>query len=120
MEKSDNVYIIPSSFEWSDLGTWNSAWENMQKDQSGNATNSNNVMVIDATTCVVHAPSEKLIVLQGLDNYIVVDTSDVLLVCKKEKEQEIKTYVSEVKRTRGEQYLYSNADSAPVLENTTS
>jgi mannose-1-phosphate guanylyltransferase len=117
MEKSDNVYIIPSSFEWSDLGTWNSAWENMQKDQSGNATNSDHVMVIDAATCVVHAPAEKLIVLQGLDNYIVVDTSDVLLICKKEKEQEIKTYVAEVKRTMGEQYLYSRGDNAPVREN---
>jgi mannose-1-phosphate guanylyltransferase len=117
LEKSDNVYVIPSSFEWSDLGTWNSAWENMQKDQSANAMNSDNIMVIDATNCVVHAQAEKLIVLQGLENYIVVDTSDVLLICKKEKEQEIKTYVAEVKRTRGEQFLYSQSENTPVVEN---
>jgi mannose-1-phosphate guanylyltransferase len=105
MEKAENVYIIPSSFGWSDLGTWNSAYENMERDYLGNAVAGNQVMVIDATRCMVHVPNDKLVVLQGLDECIVVDTKDVLLVCKREKEQEIKEYVAEIKRNRGDKHL---------------
>ena len=105
MEKADNVYVIPSSFGWSDLGTWNSAWENMEKDYLGNAAAGKNIMVIDATKCMVHADDNKLLVLQGLDDFIIVDTQDVLLICKKDKEQEIKDYVSEIKRNKGDRFL---------------
>jgi len=105
MEKADNVYVIPSSFGWSDLGTWNSAYENMDKDYLANAVASDNAIVIDATKCMVSAPHEKLVVLQGLDDMIVVDTKDVLLICQKDKEQEIKEYVAEVKRNKGDRYL---------------
>ena len=105
MEKADNVYIIPSSFGWSDLGTWNSAYENMERDYLGNAVAGNHVVVIDSTKCMVHATNEKLLVLQGLDDFIVVDTKDVLLICKKDREQEIKEYVAEVKRNKGEKFL---------------
>ena len=105
MEKADNVYVIPSSFGWSDLGTWNSAYENLEKDYLGNAVAGENVIVIDATKCMVSAPKEKLVVLQGLDDCIVVDTKDVLLICSKDKEQEIKEYVAEVKRSKGDSYL---------------
>lgn len=105
MEKADNVYIIPSSFGWSDLGTWNSAYENMDKDYLGNAVAGNHVIVFDALRNMVHTPKEKLVVLQGLEDYIVVDTQDVLLVCRRDKEQEIKDYVAEVKRNKGERFL---------------
>lgn len=105
MEKADNVYVIPSSFGWSDLGTWNSAWENMEKDYLGNAVAGKNVMIVDATKCMIHVPDNKLVLLQGLDEFIVVDTNDALLICQKEKEQEIKDYVAEVKRNKGEKYL---------------
>jgi len=105
MEKADNVYVIPSSFGWSDLGTWNSAYDNLEKDYLGNAVASENVIVIDATKCMVSAPKEKLLVLQGLDDFIVVDTKDVLLICRKDKEQSIKEYVAEVKRNKGDKYL---------------
>lgn len=105
MEKADNVYIIPSSFGWSDLGTWNSAYDNLEKDYLGNAVAGENVIVIDATKCMVSAPHDKLLVLQGLDDFIIVDTDDVLLICKKEKEQSIKEYVAEVKRNKGDKYL---------------
>ena len=105
MEKADNVYVMPSSFGWSDLGTWNSAYDNLEKDYLGNAVASDNVIVIDATKCMVSAPSEKLLLLQGLDDFIVVDTPDVLMICKKEKEQAIKEYVAEVKRSKGDKYL---------------
>jgi mannose-1-phosphate guanylyltransferase len=105
MEKADNVYIIPSSFGWSDLGTWNSAWDNMEKDYLDNAVAGKNVMIMDATKCMVHAPDNKLVLLQGLDDFIVVDTKDALLICRKDQEQEIKEYVAEVKRNKGDKYL---------------
>lgn len=105
MEKADNVYVIPASFGWSDLGTWTSAYENLEKDYLGNAVVGNNVVVIDATKNIVQAENDKLVLLQGLDDFIVVDTKDVLLICKKEKEQEIKEYVAEIKRKKGEKFL---------------
>jgi mannose-1-phosphate guanylyltransferase len=105
MEKADNVYVIPASFGWSDLGTWNSAWENMEKDYLENAVAGKNVMIVDATKCVVHSNGRKLVILQGLEDFIVVDTKDVLLICQKGKEQDIKDYVAEVKRNLGDQYL---------------
>lgn len=105
MEKADNVYVIPASFGWSDLGTWKSAYETFEKDYLENAVAGNEVMIIDATNNMVQVPHNKLVVLQGLDDFIVVDTNDVLLICKKEKEQEIKDYVAEVKRNKGEKYI---------------
>ena len=105
MEKAENVYVIPASFTWSDLGTWNSAWENKEKDYFGNAVVGKNVIVVDAHNCIVHVPDNKLVLLQGLKDFIVVDTKDVLLICNKEKEQEIKEYVAEVKRNKGDKYL---------------
>ena len=105
MEKANNVYVMPASFGWSDLGTWNSAYENIEKDYLGNAVASDNVIVIDATKCMVNSPKDKLVVLQGLDDFIVVDTKDVLLICSRDKEQSIKEYVAEVKRNKGDKYI---------------
>ena len=105
MEKAENVYVIPASFGWSDLGTWNSAYDAMEKDYFANAVASDNVIVIDATKCMINAPKDKLVVVQGLDDFIVVDTKDVLLICSKEKEQSIKEYVAEVKRHKGDKYI---------------
>ena len=105
MEKAEHVFVIPSSFGWTDLGTWTSAYDNLEKDSMGNAVASENVVIIDATKCMVSAPKDKLLVLQGLEDFIVIDTPDALLICKKEKEQAIKEYVAEVKRTKGDRYL---------------
>ena len=105
MEKASNVFVMPASFGWSDLGTWNSAWENMQKDYLENAVTGKNVMIMEANRCVVHAPDNKLVLLQGLEDFIIVDTKDVLLICKKENEQDIKDYVAEVKRNKGDKHL---------------
>lgn len=105
MEKANNVYVIPSSFGWSDLGTWNSAYENLEKDYLGNAVAGKQVLIIDATNSMISVPDNKVVVLQGLDDFIVVDTHDVLLICKKDKEQDIKHYVAEVKRNIGDAFL---------------
>ncbi len=105
MEKSDNVYTIPSDFGWSDLGTWQSLHEKYDKDYLGNAVSGNNVMVFDASQCMIMAPENKLVVLQGLEGYCVIDTGDALLICQREKEQEIKQMTAEIKRLKGDEFL---------------
>ncbi len=105
MEKAQNVYVLPSHFGWSDLGTWESIYDYSDKDYLGNSVYGENVMVIDASNCMIKAPNEKLVVVQGLEEFIVVDTPDALLICERSREQQIKEYVSEVKRQTGEKYL---------------
>lgn len=102
MEKAENVFVIPSSFDWSDLGTWGSVYEHIEQDYLGNAVQGN-VMVYDSANNMIRInDKEKLVVLHGLNDYVVVDTGDVLLVCKKENEQEIKSVVADVRKQFGE------------------
>ena len=105
MEKAKNVFVLPSYFGWCDLGTWESAYENSEKDYLGNAVYGENVMVVDASECMIKVPDNKLLVVQGLQQFIVIDTPDVLLICERNREQQIKEYVAEVKRNKGEKYL---------------
>jgi mannose-1-phosphate guanylyltransferase len=103
MEKAKNVYVIPSSFDWSDLGTWGSVYEQMEQDYVGNAV-VGNVMAFDSANNLVNiSDPKKLVVLHGISDCIVVDTGDTLLICKMENEQQIRTIVSEVKKKYGNQ-----------------
>ncbi|MDR1341910.1 MAG: mannose-1-phosphate guanylyltransferase [Prevotellaceae bacterium] len=100
MEKAENVYVICADFGWSDLGTWTSLYLQLEKDASGNALppgstlQSGNVALDNAKDCLVYAPAEKLVVLQGLDSYLVVDTNDVLMVCKRGNDNELKLLIN--------------------------
>jgi mannose-1-phosphate guanylyltransferase len=105
MEKAQNVYVLPSYFGWSDLGTWESAYEHSEKDYLGNAVSGTDVMIVDASECMIKAPQNKLVVVQGLEQFIVVDTPDVLLICERSREQQIKGYVAEIRRNKGDRYL---------------
>jgi mannose-1-phosphate guanylyltransferase len=100
MEKADNVYVIPADFGWSDLGTWGSVHENSEKDFHQNAVHGDVIAYESFNNLVQTSEAGKLIVLKGLDGYIVVDTGDALLICKKEEEQFIKQIVSEIKADR--------------------
>jgi mannose-1-phosphate guanylyltransferase len=105
LEKAKNVHVIPATFDWSDLGTWNSAWENFDKDSAQNAIAGDNTLMVDANGCMVHSTDKKLVLIGGVDDLIVVNTPDALLICKKENEQQIKEYLLKVKETKGELYL---------------
>lgn len=94
MEKSDNVHVICADFGWSDLGTWTSLYLQSTKDEKGNAVYSDNVVLENVNHCLVRTPANKLVVLQGLDNYLVVDTDDVLMVCKHGDENELKQLIN--------------------------
>lgn len=105
MEKVRNIYVLASRFGWSDLGTWESVYEHSEKDYLGNVVYGKNVMIIDASGNMVKAIDHKLVVLQGLEQYIVIDTPEVLLICERHKEQQIKDYLAEVKRNKGDKFL---------------
>jgi mannose-1-phosphate guanylyltransferase len=105
MEKAKNVYVLASDFGWSDLGTWGSMFEIRDKDENNNAIIGKNVMTFDTKNCVVTMPENKLVVLQGLDDYIVVENDDILLVCRKRDEQNIREMVNAVKVEKGEEFV---------------
>ncbi len=105
MEKADNVYVLCADFGWSDLGTWGSLYENTPKDNDANSVTGDNVLVYNSTNCIINLPNEKVAVLQGLDGYIVVESDDTLLVCRKEDEQQIRQFVNDVKMLKGTGYV---------------
>lgn len=105
MEKAENVVTIPSDFGWSDLGTWRSMYENLPKDDHGNAISQSDVLLYESKDNLVRVPGGKLAILVGLEDFYVVDTGDVLLVCKKDQEQMIKAINSDVKNQKGDQFV---------------
>lgn len=105
MEKADNVYVLISDFGWSDLGTWGSLYETRNKDVNSNTIVGKNVMTYDTKNCIVNMPKDKLVVLQGLDDYIVVEDNNILLICKKGEEQQIRQFVADVMSEKGEKYV---------------
>ncbi len=105
MEKAENVYVLPVDFGWSDLGTWGSLFEIREKDTYNNAVMGKNVMLYDSKNCIVNVPKDKLVVLQGLNDYIVVEDNNTLLVCRKEDEQHIRKFVTDVKIEKGEKFV---------------
>jgi mannose-1-phosphate guanylyltransferase len=105
MEKASNVYVLCSDFGWSDLGTWGSLYENSKKDAKGNVVSGDGVMLYGAKNCIVKVPGDKLVVLQGLDGYIVVESEGTLMVCRKEDEQQIRQFVNDVRLNKGGKYV---------------
>lgn len=105
MEKADNVFTLAVDFGWSDLGTWGSLYAIREKDDKNNSVVGNNVMFYDSENCIVNVPKEKLVVLQGLNDFIVVEEDNILLVCRKQDEQQIRQFVNDVKSEKGEKYV---------------
>lgn len=105
MEKAQNVYVIPSEFGWSDLGTWGSLYENSNKDDLGNVVVGKHVFKYNTSNCIINVPKNKLVVVQGLDDFIIAESDGILLICKKQDEQEIRQMVNDVKVKMGEDYV---------------
>ena len=101
MEKADNVYVLCADFGWSDLGTWGSLYENHKKDESANAISGNKIFLYDTRECIINMPDNKIAVIQGLKDYIVVESEKTLLICKKEDEQQIRQFVADVMLAEG-------------------
>jgi mannose-1-phosphate guanylyltransferase len=96
MEKADNVYVMCTDFGWSDLGTWSSLYEHSSHDKTGNAIVSGKIFSYDNNRNIINISPDKTAVIQGLSDYIIVDSEDVLLIVKKEEEQNIKQYLDDV------------------------
>lgn len=105
MEKAENVYVLVSNFGWSDLGTWGSLYEQLQKDELQNSITGRHVFMYESSGTLVNVQDDVLVVLQGLEDYIVVQNENVILVCKREDEQKIKQYVTDIKTEIGEDMM---------------
>ncbi|HBG58583.1 MAG TPA: mannose-1-phosphate guanylyltransferase [Porphyromonadaceae bacterium] len=105
MEKADNVYVNISNFGWNDLGTWGALHDVSQRDSDNNAQLNCKTLYIESNDNIVAMSDDKLVVLQGLEDYIVAESDNVLLICKKSEEQRIKHFVTDVKFRYGDEYV---------------
>lgn len=104
MEKSKNVFVLPAEFDWNDLGTWGSLYDKLEKDENRNAVVNAKILAEDSKGNMIRSKKGKIVVVDGLNDYIIVDKEDVLLIFPKEKEQDIKKVLQSVKKKFGENY----------------
>ncbi|WP_299434413.1 mannose-1-phosphate guanylyltransferase [uncultured Maribacter sp.] len=104
LEQSKAIYVLPATFDWNDLGTWGSLYDKLDKDSENNAIVNSKVIIEDAQGNMIRSPKGKIVVVDGLNDYIIVDKEEVLLIYPKTKEQDIKKVLSKVKDTYGEEY----------------
>lgn len=102
MEKSDNVFVLPATFDWNDLGTWGSLYEKLDKDSHSNAILNARSLAENAEGNIIRTNKDKLVVIDGLNDYIIVDKEDVLLIYPKDKEQDIKQIQKRIKAKYGD------------------
>lgn len=93
MEKAKNVEVVLADFDWSDLGTWGSLYDHVEKDYNGNAVTGGNIKMIDAHNCIVNLSKDKQAIIQGLDHHIIVESDNRLLILDKTDEQNLKKYL---------------------------
>lgn len=105
MEKATNVCVQAADFGWSDLGTWGSLYDISSKDQNANVSLISETLFFDSSENIITLPSGRIAVVQGLEGYIVAEADNVLLICKKDEEQRIKQFVTDVKLKFGEDYV---------------
>lgn len=105
MEKADNVYVLCIDIGWSDLGTWGSLYEHTKYDADGNSVLSGNFFSYENSGNIVNIAPGKIAVVQGLKDYIIVNEDDILLIVRKDQEQNIKYYLDDVRKKTGEKYL---------------
>ncbi len=105
MEKADNVYVRCGEFGWSDVGTWGSVYQHSRKDRYANAKPEEGCYLYDTRSSFISLPKEKIAVISGLKEYIVVDTEDVLMICPRSEEQSIKKFIDEVKFNKGDKFI---------------
>ena len=105
MQKAANIYTLPVDFGWNDLGTWNSLYEKLEKDGSNNAVVNAKTVFREAKNNMISTSKDKHVVIQGLQDFIVVEKDNVLLICPKKDEQDIKQIVAAVKEHFGDNLI---------------
>lgn len=104
LEQSKAIYVLPATFDWNDLGTWGSLYDKLDKDEGDNAVVNSKVLCEDASGNMISSAKDKIVVVDGLNDYIIVDKEEVLLIYPKSKEQDIKKVLAKVKDKFGDQY----------------
>ena len=104
LEQSNSIYTLPATFDWNDLGTWGALYDKLEKDDASNAVVNAQVLLEDAKGNMIRAPKGKVVVVDGLEDYIIVDKEEVLLIYPKEKQQDIKKVLTQVKEKFGDQF----------------
>tara|TARA_R110000868_G_scaffold86347_8_gene242227 strand:+ start:27978 stop:29057 length:1080 start_codon:yes stop_codon:yes gene_type:complete len=104
LEQSKSIFVLPATFDWNDLGTWGSLYDKLDKDENKNAVVNSKVLSQDANGNMIRSSKGKIVVVDGLNDYIIVDKEDVLLIYPKSKEQDIKQVLVKVKDKFGIQY----------------
>ena len=105
MEKADNVFVLAADIGWSDLGTWGSLYDTSEKNAEGNAIIGAKPLLYNTNNCIINLPSGRVAVIQGLDDMIVVEDNGILLICNRNDEQNIRSYVDAVRNEKGEKYV---------------
>ena len=96
LEKAQNVFVLSATFDWNDLGTWGSLYDKLDKDEANNAIVNATVYLENATHNIIRTEGKKLVVIDGLRDYIIVDKENVLFIYPKSKEQDIKKIVGKL------------------------
>lgn len=102
MERADNVYMLVGEFGWADIGTWNTLYSTLPKDSSGNVFMNCRSLNYDSKNNLAVLPKDKLLVIQGVEDLTVVDTGDVLMICRKDGDSDIRRYLNDVKMKIGD------------------
>ncbi len=105
MEKADNVHMLVADFGWSDLGTWGALFDLSEKDENNNAALKCESVFYESKDNLVALSNDKLAVIQGLEDYIIAESDNTLLICKKSEEQRIKQFVADVSLKYGEDFV---------------
>ncbi len=102
LEHSKNIYVLPALFDWNDLGAWGALYGELEKDENENAVVNAKTVLLETSGNMIRTTDNKIVVVDGLKDFIVVETNDVLMICPKEKEQNVKQYLTEVKKKFGD------------------
>ena len=105
MEKAENVSVQLCNFGWADLGTWGALHESSPKDQHKNVITNGHTVLYDCSNNIIALPEGKLAVVQGMQDYLIADTDNVLLICKKDDQSTIRRYVNDVQIKLGEEFI---------------
>ena len=100
LEKANNLYVLKARFDWSDLGTWTALWEKSTRTYTGDTVSSDKAYLYETSNNIIHVPEDKVVVVQGLSEYIIVESNNVLLICSKGEEQRIKAFQHKASRPK--------------------
>lgn len=105
MERADNVYVMVGEFGWADIGTWDTLYGTLPKDCDGNVFMGCNTLKYDCHNNMVSLPKGKLLVIQDIDDLVIVDEGNILMVCKRGNEKDIRKFLNDAKMKLGDKFV---------------